>query len=658
LVSKNPLGGVSIIDTSQQQIKKAWKSHVFQGVVADGEPVCEIIQESWKRCRDIKVDPFIAGPTVIKRGEILESHLNKYKKLIEASLPIMKNLYSFVAKARFVIALADKQGCLLEIFGDENVKNSAARGAFIQGAKWSEDTIGNNGIGTALFLDKPVQILGYEHYWLNAHNWTCSGAPIHDPRGNLIGALDITGPYEETHTHTLGMAVTAANAIENQLKWEEAVFSLEISNNYKNAIIESISEGLLAVNDEGKITQINSVVAHNFDCDSEEALNVNCETILGAKNSELVNIIKSCQHTTDHEMDIYTTKGRITYLVTSRPIKGKGINKGTVILISEIARAQKLIQRMSRGRSNCTFTDLVGKDPCFLETVDLGHKAAASTSNVLLLGESGTGKDVFAQAIHNTGIRKRGPFVALNCGAIPRELIASELFGYVDGAFTGASRGGKMGKFELASGGTIFLDEIGEMPLELQTSLLRVLETRTITRVGGHEVIPVDVRIIAATNKDLSLEVSQGKFRQDLFYRLNVFSIRMVPLRDRRADIALISRTFLDTLCAKFNKTAMQLDKNVLEVFNQYPWPGNIRELQNVLERVVNICNDTIISVNHLPPEVCSTKARSALIPIKNYEKELIESLLEQHNRNITRVANELGIARTTLYQKIAKYKL
>ncbi|MEA4926455.1 MAG: sigma 54-interacting transcriptional regulator [Syntrophomonadaceae bacterium] len=573
-------------------------------------------------------------------------------------MPVMKNLYSFVGQARFVIALADEQGCLLEIFGNENVKTEAARGAFIQGAKWSEDIIGNNGIGTALFLDRPIQILGYEHYWLNAHNWTCSGAPIHDPRGNLIGALVISGPYAATHTHTLGMAVTAVNAIENQVKWEEAVSSLEISNNYKNAIIESISEGLLAINAEGKITQINSIAAQYLECDPEEAINVNCGTILGVKNNELNDVILSFRHTTDHEIDIFSGKGKKTCLVTSRPIRDNGINKGTVILLSEIARAHKLVQRMSGTISNFSFTDLVGKEPVFLETVELGRKAADSTSNVLLLGESGTGKDVFAQAIHNTGIRKRGPFVALNCGAIPRELIASELFGYVDGAFTGASRGGKMGKFELASGGTIFLDEIGEMPLELQTSLLRVLETKAITRVSGNEVIPVDVRIIAATNKDLSFEVNQGKFRQDLFYRLNVFSIRMVPLRDRKADIALLSRTFLDTLCAKFNKTAMQLDKKVLEVFNQYPWPGNIRELQNVLERVVNVCNDTIISVNHLPAEVRSTKARGDLIPIKNYEKELIESLLEQHNRNITRVANELGIARTTLYQKIAKYKL
>jgi PAS domain S-box-containing protein len=574
----------------------------------------------------------------------------------------MKNLYSFVGGAKFIIALSDHQGCILEIFGNEQIRSSVEIGRFVPGAKWSEDLAGNNGIGTTLFVDKPIQIWGREHFRLAAHDWACSGAPIHDPHGRLLGALVITGPCAEVHTHTLGMVVTAVSAIETQVKLEETLSSLELSNNYKNAIIESISEGLLAVDEEGKISQINSIAAYYFGTSPQEALNAKCEDVFGEKNSELNKsldkLIKSNMHVTDHEVDIYNGKNKTTCLVTSRPIMGNGINKGTVLLFNEISRAQKLVQRMSGARSNLTFINLIGEEPVFLETVELARKAADSTSNVLLLGESGTGKDVFAQAIHNTGIRNRGPFVALNCGAIPRELIASELFGYVEGAFTGASRGGKMGKFELANGGTIFLDEIGEMPLELQTSLLRVLETKTITRVSGNDVIPVDVRIIAATNKDLSLEVSQGKFRQDLYYRLNVFSIRILPLRERNADIALLSKKFLDILCTKFKKVPMQLDKKVLEVFNQYPWPGNIRELQNVLERIVNVCNDTIISINHLPVEMRSAKTRGSLMPIENYEKELIESLLELHNRNITRVANELGIARTTLYQKIAKYKL
>lgn len=646
-----------MIYASQERIKKSWERFIKEGII-EGESVREIVLDSWERCHNYNVDPIKSKPIAVYQGTELEKHLNKYRKLIDVSIPVMKNLLNFVGDGNFVIVLADEHGCLLEMFGDEKVKSSAVAGDFVPGMNWSEKTIGNNGVGTALFLDKPVQVFGREHYWLDAHRWTCSGAPIHDPHGRLIGALVISGSYEKVHPHTLGMVVTAVNAIENQLKLEEAVSLLEISNNYKNAVIESISEGLLAVDEEGKITQINSIAAHYLEYNAAEALHSSCDSIFGDKNSELKNIITCNRNMTDQEVDIYTRKSKKTYLVTSRPIKGKGINKGTVLLLNEISRAQKLVQRMSGARGNFTFSDLIGEEPAYLETVEFARKAADSTSNVLLLGESGTGKDVFAQAIHNTGIRKRGPFVALNCGAIPRELIASELFGYVEGAFTGASRGGKMGKFELASGGTIFLDEIGEMPLELQTSLLRVLETKTVTRVSGNDVIPVDVRIIAATNKDLSLEVSQGKFRQDLFYRLNVFAIRLVPLRERKEDINLLTQKILDNLSIKFEKPAIQPDKNVLELFSKYSWPGNIRELQNVLERVVNVCNDTILSIEHLPAEIRSAKTRRNATPIKNYERDLIETLLEQHNRNITRVANELGIARTTLYQKIAKYKL
>lgn len=644
--------------TSQIQLKKSWKRFINEGIYDHGSVPDNLI-DSWERCHNYNVDPFIARPITVYQGAELEKHLNKYKKLINISLPIMKNLFDFVSDGNFIVVLADEKGHLLEMFGDKKVELSAEIGDFVPGMNWSEKAIGNNGIGTALFLDKPVQILGREHYWLQAHHWTCSGAPIHDPKGRVIGVFDISGPYEKVHAHTLGMVVTAVNAIENQLKLEETFLLLELSNNYKKAIIESISEGLLAVNAEGKITQINSLAAHYLDYSAEEALKVDIDTILGDKNSELKNIIKFNRNTTDHEVDIFNGKGKKTYLATLRPIHGNDINKGTVILLNEISRAQKLVHRMSGATVKFTFSDLIGEEPNFLKTVELSRKAADSTSNVLLLGESGTGKDVFAQAIHNTGIRKRGPFVALNCGAIPRELIASELFGYVEGAFTGASRGGKMGKFELASGGTIFLDEIGEMPIELQTSLLRVLETKTITRVSGNDVILVDVRIIAATNKDLLREVSRGKFRQDLFYRLNVFSIRMLPLREKKADIVLLSKKILNNLCTKLKKAPIQLDKNVLEVFNQYPWPGNIRELQNVLERAVLVCNSNILTLDHLPVEILTAKTHGGnYLPVRNYERELIASLLEQHNRNITRVANELGIARTTLYQKIAKYKL
>ncbi len=241
-------------------------------------------------------------------------------------------------------------------------------------------------------------------------------------------------------------------------------------------------------------------------------------------------------------------------MITIRPIIIRGSTVGTLLLFRDIARARRMVQYLSGEQTKLTFSDLIGTDPSFLETVELARKASEGNSNIQLLGESGSGKDIFAQSIHNASKRKNGPFIALSCAAIPRELIASELFGYVEGAYTGARRGGKPGKFELACGSTIFLDEIGEMPLELQTTLLRVLESRTITRVGGSEVIPIDVRVIAATNRNLASAVLLGHFRQDLFYRLNVFSIFMVPLRNRRNDIPLFVDHFVKTISVKLNK--------------------------------------------------------------------------------------------------------
>jgi transcriptional regulator with PAS, ATPase and Fis domain len=305
-----------------------------------------------------------------------------------------------------------------------------------------------------------------------------------------------------------------------------------------------------------------------------------------------------------------------------------------------------------------TFSDLIGSDAGFMETVELARKASEGNSNILLLGESGSGKDIFAQSIHNASNRKNGPFVALNCAAIPRELIASELFGYVEGAFTGARRGGKPGKFELAGGGTIFLDEIGEMPLELQTTLLRVLESKTITPVGGTAVIPVDVRVVAATNRKLASAVLLGHFRQDLFYRLNVFSIPMAPLRNRKSDIPLLADHFLNTISAKLNKNIKRISPEVIAIFSKYSWPGNIRELQNVMERAINICDGAVIFPEHLSRELFGIDKSEGLKSRAQYETDLIRRLLAQHNNNLSRVAGAMGIARTTLYRKMGKYNL
>lgn len=643
---------------TQDEIKQIWKRYVT-GQTSECPGLRKVIFESWERSKKNRVSFQLTHAPMVYEGEMLEKHKNTLREFIDISLPVMENLYKFVADAGFVIVLSDKDGCILEVIGPEEAKETGKIVNFVPGGQWSEDIAGTNSIGTAIVIDQPIQIRGREHYCLMFHPWSCSAAPIHDPNNRIVGTLTIAGPIDKVHPHTLGMVVTAVRAIETQMRLQEALRTLESNNNYKTAVMESISEGILAIDSQGKITHMNNIMARYLGIDPHETGKVFVE-LLDPKNKDVYDIVHNRHIVTDYEIDIHSRHGRSTYLLTTRPIHGDGVSEGLVLVVSELKRAQRLAQRMSGAEGTLTFSNLIGKNPKFLETVDLARKAAGSISTVLLLGESGTGKEVFAQAIHNGSLRKRGPFVAINCGGIPRELIASELFGYADGAFTGAKRGGKMGKFELAQGGTIFLDEIAEMPLDLQATLLRVLETKTITRVGGNKEIPVDVRIIAATNKDLNEMVSQGKFRHDLFYRLNVFTIKIPPLRERKDDIPLLVFHLIENLCVKLKKEPIvKVDKQVWEAFDNYDWPGNVRELQNVLERVVNVCNDVVLTMENLPQELLSRKSPPSFdLPVQSYEKELIRSLLEKHNRNITRVARELGIARTTLYSKIAKYGL
>lgn len=645
-------------ELSQDRLKEIWK-RIISGDLEEISALRPVIKDSWKRCIRNKINPFLKTIPVVLNQDELEAKKIAMKELIDISLPVMDNLYRFVKNSGFIVALADNSGILLEVMGDPEVQQSAERGHFVPGADWSEEIAGTNAIGTVIKTGEPLQVFGCEHFCLVSQQWTCSSAPIRDPDYNIIGVLDMTGTYEKVHSHTLGMVVAAVYAIENQILVRKALKDLEIANNYKNTIIESISEGLLAVDPKGLVSHLNMAAARILSRKPEEIINQPFNLVLGEKNKAVLNTITGQRYVTDQEVNIYNSNGKATCLITSRPIGINNKNEGTVILFNEIARARKLVQHMSGSEAKLTFSDIIGQNEAFLNTVRLAKAISGSTSNVLLLGESGTGKDMFAQAIHNGSMRSNGPFVAINCGAIPRELITSELFGYEEGAFTGAKRGGKPGKFELANGGTIFLDEIGEMPLQLQTILLRVLEQKTITRIGGHDVIPVDVRIIAATNKDLGTEVSKGIFRQDLYYRLNVVRIDMVPLRERKEDIFLLANYFLEQLRLKLNKEQLvRIDQRAMETLTGYHWPGNVRELQNVLERAVNISQGDTLTVDDLPSELKLSKPKETFLSMELYEREMIRNLLELHRGNITRVANELGIARTTLYRKMSKYKL
>jgi len=644
--------------TIDRGMQDSWKNFIEgQSVTTEIRP---IILESWHNSVRNGISPFQKKVNrVLTEKEILYNEsLNK--ELIDVSLPVMEDLYKFVAGSGFTVTLIDKKGIILKIIGDQEVVNSISKGNFIIGADWSEESAGTNAIGLALKLDQPIQVISYEHFCICSHNSTCSAAPIHDTEGNIIGVLDMTGNFEKAHSHTLGMVVAAVHGIEKQLESKHAWEKYNLANSYMNAIVESVSEGMMAVNEYGVITHINSYAIKMLQDTRDQIIGRDIRTYF--KASFLNENKKDLLALTDQEVDIISHGKIKKAIISTRKIEGlpRGM-KGTVIVVNEINRTRKLVQRMSGLEAKLTFNDILGKNEKFLSTVKLAKNAADSHSNVLLLGESGTGKDVFAQAIHNASQCSNGPFVAINCGAIPRELINSELFGYVDGAFTGAKRGGNPGKFEMADGGTIFLDEIGEMPLELQTILLRVIENRSIMRIGGQESIPVNVRIIAATNKDLIKEIDQGNFRRDLYYRLNVISINLLPLREHKDDIPLLCKHFIQNMNRQLGKDVNEIEDAVKHYFNAYDWPGNIRELYNILERSMNIAQCSKLLVSFLPYEFTSFQKVKNSVSHKSFdelEKDLISNLFNEYSGNITRVANKLGIARTTLYRKLDKYDL
>jgi PAS domain S-box-containing protein len=446
---------------------------------------------------------------------------------------------------------------------------------------------------------------------------------------------------------------------------------ISITNNILRNIITNMSDGLMIVDPRGNVEDMNPI-AREILKESLEFLPI-CAN--NKDKSALWRMLNLGQPFRDEEYMITTRKGNVHFLASGSPIYNEQgeIQRG-VIIVRPIKEVHRLINRFTGAAAKFRFEDIVFQSSVMAQVIELARMAASKNSNVLLEGESGTGKELFAQAIHNKSRVAKGPFVALNCGAIPRELIASELFGYAEGAFTGAKKGGNPGKFELAAGGTIFLDEIGDMPLEEQSALLRVIQEKSITRVGGNRLIPVDVRIICASNKNLYEEVRKGNFRQDLYYRLHVLAIKIPPLRERPQDIPVLFRHFLKNTFGFDHESIEEIDPRIYADFEKYPWPGNVRELQNVIERMVHVADSRNLQRRHLPAEFAqpdpepgyttapikeaihnesSTGTRDLLAQVERRE---IIRLLDKHKGNISQVARDMGFNRRTIHRKIKAY--
>ena len=501
--------------------------------------------------------------------------------------------------------------------------------------------------------------------WMNF-----TGRSIVDENGDIVGYFSVgrdissSKRAEESWKHL--NAQLEEKVAERTADLAEANRRLSVMHESLKAIFMSIPAEVMVINEKGVVIMRNNYLAATWGPALEWIVERFSLDVRDGRNLHLNGLFQRRRAFRDAEQTFTLPDGReMSCFVSGVLLESDGAeSKSAIIVLRSSQEVHGLVSRISGNKARFRFEDIITDNPRMRQTKELARRAAADLGNVLITGESGTGKELLAQSIHNYSERRRGPFIGVNCGAIPRELIASELFGYVDGAFTGSRKGGSPGKFELAGGGTVFLDEIGDMPLEQQVVLLRVIQEKSLTRVGGSRSIPLDCRIICATNANLPQEIAKNNFRKDLYYRLNVINLQVPPLRERPEDIPLLLTYFIEKLAAGRRRPPLSLPDEFIPYFQAYRWPGNIRELQNVMERLYYLSQETPLTIGDLPEEilgggpgfsVSDQGPRSEAVfqgsgARKAAKRQKALELMRQYDGNISQVARELGIARSTIY--------
>ena len=620
-----------------------------------------IIENSHARCIEMGVNREMGSIKDVASKPEMGILLSMNKSLIYTAMPSIKLLYEFLKGSGFFIDLTDNNGIILKAIGDPEIVSHAQGMNMTVGTNMSERSCGTNAIGTSLHEKCPIQMAGKQHFIGIYHVWTCSACPISDPKGKIIGCLNLTGFHNLVHPHTLGLVVAAVESIENQLRMMHSQNELSQVMQYNETLMDSIDFGILSISKKGIIKSANSRILDIFASSYKNFIGKKAEKFIHCWREIFQSIELENSYDNGEFICVADNKKR-RFSLNAYPIKSEtGDISAIVIILKDIENVYELVSKYSGKNAYYTFDDIIGPSIKTRQIIEYAKTISNTPSTVLIQGESGTGKEVFAQSIHNASSRKNRPFIAINCGGIPKNLIESELFGYEDGAFTGAKKGGMPGKFELANKGTIFLDEIGEMPLDMQVNLLRVLQEKSITRIGASRRIPIDVRVIAATNKNLIDEIKKGHFRQDLYYRLNVIPIQLPPLRERKEDIKVLLNHFLDKKCEKLGTIRPYINKSDIELLVNYSWPGNIRELENRMEN---------FAINKsLPPEfyklisssqndLATDDFKYSMCSLSELEKKALLECIRACRGNISKAAKILQINRSTIYKKMKKYNI
>jgi len=659
------------------QVKEAWQVFIEKGLI-DEDQVRPVIAASW--LRSSRIDPYSKHRHHLP-NRILQSRLADEVQLISLARPIIQAMGEI--EGHDFVVLADKDGYVLDVAG-------GAKYFHLLGQRFSEEDIGTNAIGTAIAENAAIEVKGPEHYC--ASNQAAYGAavPIHDLSSNIKGVLAVYNDSAPLPAGVVPALKMGVKVIENQIDYKSELSEItHIYHNTCSSIIDFFQDGFLVVDAQENIININQSCLNMMGISDRESLIGHfLGSILADDRSVINRLLSNNPNEFINKFSLKSSQGVIPCsLVRRRITKNPDGTQQTVLGFvpeGETAEVEKQpILSTVWGNDNTALIGLVGHSEKWNEIKKLCLRAARVSSSVLIEGESGTGKELVARAIHDaSGLE--GPFVAINCGAIPKELLQSELFGYVEGAFTGARKGGGTGKLEMGDGGTVFLDEIGEMPFDMQVNLLRFLQDKMITRIGSSTPKKVEVRIIAATNRRLKNEVQLGRFREDLYYRLNVINISLPPLRDRRLDIPPITRYFIQTLCHQFNREILGISDAAMNVLCDYSWPGNVRELRNVIENLIVFAEGPIITEGILPSYLktlpltgqSAEAGPSSLEPdetgeltieaAQQYkrkasaanERNEILRLIEECDGNISEVARKMGLSRNTIYRKMKTYKI
>jgi transcriptional regulator of acetoin/glycerol metabolism len=571
----------------------------------------------------------------------------RHRELLAASERLFTVTADLFADSHSMLLLTNQDGVILKAAGDLRTLAAGEKIHLTVGGDWREDQAGTNGIGTALATRQPTYIHGSEHFCEGIKSWSCAAAPICEPgTGAIMGVLDISGPPTTYHINNLTLAVTAARQIEMVLAEQAACEHMRLLAFCLQRLSSSDATGMIAIDRAGRLVHTTGRVSLPVGIG---------ERFPGMDESSAVE-----------DWARHLPEGLRSEWFN--PVVVDGSTIGAMLVVPARARSvsARIAERSGEAdpQRSC-FAQIQGQSTAMQAAVKRGRQLARRRVPVLIEGETGVGKELFARAIHGEE-GGGGPFVAYNCGAASKELIASELFGHVRGAFTGATAEGRPGRFELAHGGTLCLDEIGEMPLELQPVLLRALEEGVIYRLGDTQPRHVDVRLLAMTNRNLREEVESGHFRRDLYYRISVTRLRIPPLRERDIDIDLLVEHFNRRLAQRHGVAERRLSAEIMAVLRAYSWPGNVREIRNVIENLLLTSNEEVVSLDELPAELLDETATVSVVPplpdqstsLEDTERLAIARAVRSAGGNLAQAARALGVSRSTLYRKLELYRL